>query len=199
MKTTYALLTTAAFFAVLVMNFGYQNLYFNYLYWNCWDRCIVFESEECDKICKESEKKPELTPESFLAQSVIENKQKSKQLREMYHPILHEYADSIRETRWIVFSHGSSWSHPESIHENLEAEFNYSDGIFHYRQKLDIVSPVLQTEGDDDNDAGRISVTKEIIFPELGVFLVFIVGAFTLAGFQIRRKNTAAGDMSGYI
>ncbi len=182
MKTTFTLLIAAAVFAMLAMSFGYQNLYYNYLYWVCWDQCIVFESKKCNEICKEQELQPEPTPES-LAQSIIESKQKSNQLRELYHPILHEYADSIHETKW-VFSHGSSWNHPESIEDNLEAEFEYSDGIFHYKQKLDIVSPMSQAE-----DAGRILVTKELVFPELGVFLVFIVGVFSFVGFRIRRNE----------
>jgi len=180
MKTTYALLITTTFFALLAMSFGYQNLYYNYLYWTCWDHCIVFEPSKCDEICNEPQ--PEPTTKSRV-QYTIEQREKHDEFKKIYHPIIHTYANNLKEKGW-VFSHGSSYSYPESIKDNLDVEFEYSDGILHYKQKLDIVSPISQTD-----NAGVISITKEIIFPELGVFLVFILGISAFVGFLIGKNR----------
>jgi len=179
MKRTYVILVATTFFALLTMSFGYPSLYFNYLYVACWDFCIVSEPSECDEICNESQ--PILTPES-TTQSTIDSKQKSKQLRELYRPILDEYIDGFRNYG-LVLSHGSSYGHPESLDDTLKVDYEYSNGIFTTKQNLEIESPLSQT-----NNAGKITVIDEIFFPELWVFLVFILGISTFVGFRIRRK-----------
>ena len=49
-------------------------------------------------------------------------------------------------------------------------------------QELEIISPLKQTD-----DAGKITVVKEMLFPEMYVFWVFIIAIGVLAGFKMRK------------
>jgi len=176
MKTNFILLTTTIVFALLTITFGYQGLLMNYQGWICWDSCVWETFEDCEEICKDAvpEKRIELTRE--------EQKEKSLKLREMYNPIFDEYDDSVGIPAGGIFSRGHGYSHPESLEDNLEANFDYSDGVFTHFEQAEIVSPLQQTD-----DAGKIIILKEMLFPEMHVFWLFIIAIGVLVGFKMRK------------
>ena len=174
MKTNFILLSTTIVFALLTITFGYQPLLSNYQNWICWDSCVWEIFEECEEICKDApEKQVELTRD--------EKKEKSQKLRDMYNPIFEKYTSSVGIAGG-TFSRGHGYSHPVSLEDNLEANFDYSDGFFMHFQELEIISPLKQTD-----DAGKITVVKEMLFPEMYVFWVFIIAIGVLAGFKMRK------------
>ena len=121
MKTSKILLSTTILFALLTVTFGYQGLLDNYQHWTCWDYC-PWITEDCEEICKDVETKNqvELTKE--------ERREYSQKLRDMYDPIIKEYAD----TKGVIdgpFSRGHSYSHPDALEDGLEVTFEYSDGF----------------------------------------------------------------------
>lgn len=177
MKTSLILLITTAFFAVLTMALGYDVLFMNYQYWNCWDSCLWYNAEECDEICKEKDQLHEP-----ISETREERRERLDKIREVYDPILREYDDKVMNSGWVL-PRGYGFSYPDSPEENIEASYDYSDGIFIHLQKLEIVSPLSPT-----TDAGTISVIKELVFPELWVFLVSIVGICVFVGYRIRKK-----------
>ncbi|MCH9657129.1 hypothetical protein K0U27_00305 [archaeon] len=68
------------------------------------------------------------------------------------------------------------------MEDNLEANFDYSDGFFKHFEKLETTSSL----GDSDN-AGKIILLKEMVFPEMYVFWIFTIGIGVLVGFKIRK------------
>ena len=134
-----------------------------------------WDVENCEEICKDVDVKNrvELTRE--------EQREKSQKLRDMYDPILKEYTDM----KGIIngpFSRVYGYSHPDRPEDNLEATFDYSDGFFKHFEKLEIASPLSDSE-----NAEKITVLKEMVFPELYVFWIFTIGIGTLVGFKLRK------------
>lgn len=174
MKTKHILLGTTIFFALLTMTFGYQGLLDNYILWTCWNYC-PWETDDCEEICKDvkSINPPELTRD--------EKRDKSQKLHDMYDPIIEQYTESIGIFGG-PFSRGTGYTHPNNLEDNLNASFEYSDGFFKHIEKLEIVSPLSDSE-----NAGEISVVKEMIFPEMYVFLIFTIGIGVIVGFKIRK------------
>ena len=176
MKTNFILLTTTIVFALLSITSGYQGLLMNYQGWICWDYSCVWETfEDCEEICKDvvPEKRIELTREEL--------KEKSLKLREMYNPIFDEYNNSIGIPGGVwIKSH--SYSYPESLEDNLEVNFHYSDGVFMHFEQAEIVSPLQQTE-----DAGKIIILKEMLFPEMYVFWLLIIAIGVIIGYKMRK------------
>ena len=176
MKTSNILLGTTILFALLTITFGYQGLLDNYKHWTCWDYPCPWITEDCEEICKDVDNikdRVELTRE--------ERKEKHLKLREMYDPILKEYT----EVTGIIngpFSRGYGYSHPDNLDDSLEATFDFSDGFFKHFEKLEIISPVSNS-----TDAGKITVLKEMLFPEMYVFWIFIIGIGVLIGIKIRK------------
>ena len=174
MKINKILLSTTVLFALFTVTFGYQGLLDNYKHWTCWDYC-PWVTEDCEEICKdvESKNKAELTKE--------ERREYSRQLREMYDPLIKEHTN----TKGIIdgpFSRGHGYSHPDNLNDDLEVDFEYSDGVFKHFEKFKIVSPLNSSE-----DAGKITILKEMIFPELYVFWIFTIGIGIFVGFKIRK------------
>ena len=174
MKTSKILLSTTILFALLTVTFGYQGLLDNYKHWICWDYC-PWITEDCEEICKDVEpiNQVELTRE--------ERRDYSQKLRDMYDPLLQEYTDK-KGIIGGLFSRGYGYSHPDDLKDNLEATFEYSDGFLKHFEKLEIVSPL-----GDSEDAEKIFVLKEMTFPELYVFWIFTIGIGVLVGFKIRK------------
>ncbi|QLH06655.1 hypothetical protein [Nitrosopumilus ureiphilus] len=174
MKTNFILLTTTIVFALLTVTFGYGGLLSNYQHLTCWDSCAWEILEGCDEICKDvPEKRTELTRE--------EQKEKGQKLREIYDPILEKYISSIG-IMGGPFPRGHGYSYPVSLEDNLDANFDYSDGFFMHSQILEIVSPLKQTD-----DAGKITIVKEMLFPEMYVFWLFVIAIGIIVGFKIRK------------
>lgn len=174
MKTNTVLLSTTILFALFTITFGYQGLLDNYMLWTCWDYC-PWDTEDCKEICKDVavNNRVELTRE--------EQREKSQKIRDMYDPILKEYTSSVGIVEG-PFSRGHGFSHPDNLEDNLEADFDYSDGFFKHFEKLEIVSPLSDSE-----NAGKIALLKEIIFPEMHVFWIFTIGVGVLVGYKIRK------------
>ena len=177
MKTNFILLTTTILFALLTITFGYRGLLMNYQGWICWDSCMWETFEDCEEICKDV-----IVPEKRMGLTKEEKREKSLKLREMYNPIFDEYDNSVGIPAGGIFSKGHNYSHPDFLEDNLEANFHYSDGIFTHFEQAEIVSPLQQTE-----DAGKIIIVKEMLFPEMHVFWLLVVTIGMIAGFKIRK------------
>ena len=174
MKTNTILLSTTILFALFTMTFAYQGLLENYMHWTCWDYC-PWDTEDCEDICKDTviDNRVELTRE--------EQREKSQKIRDMYDPILKEYTNSVGVVAG-PFSRGHGFSHPDNLEDNLEANFEYSDGFFKHIEKLEIISPLS-----DSKNAGNLTLLKYMIFPEMYVFWISIIGIGVLVGFKIRK------------
>ncbi len=174
MKTNTILLSTTILFALLTMTFGYQGLLDNYKLWTCWDYC-PWDTDDCEEICKDviPEKRVELTRE--------ERREKSQKIRDMYDPIFKEYTSSVG----IIagpFPRGHGFSHPDNLEGDIEAHFDYSDGFFKHFEKLEIIS-----SWSDSENAGKITLVKWMVFPEMYVFWIFTIGIGVLVGFKVRK------------
>ena len=174
MKTSLMLLSSTVVFALLTITFGHNLLLSNYQYWTCWNSCIWDTFEECSDMCND-----EPTQES-IPETREDRKKKSQKLRDMYQPIIYDHADNIKSNGWM-FNRGYGYSHPDSLEDNLTLRFEYSDGFFMHLQVLDVVSP-LNVE-----NPGKITLVKEMLFPEVHLFWAFILGIGVIMGIKTRK------------
>ena len=174
MKIQYILLGTTILFAFFTVTFGYQGLLTNYQFWTCWHGCMWDTLEDCEEICKD------VKPENKVEMTREERREHYQKLREVYDPIVDEYTNSVGIIGG-VFGRGTGSTYPDNLEDNIEASFHYSDGVFAHFEKLEIASVF----GDSENP-GKITVIREMIFPEMYVFWIFTIGIGVLVGFKIK-------------
>jgi len=173
MKQNLMLLLSAAVLVLVGLAAGYGFILSNYQYWTCWDACLWTGEDSCNEVCKEENKRPR--------PSELEKQEKSQRLKEMYRPIFAQYQENKNNDGWLM--HSRSYSHPYFLEDNLKVEYQFENGFLIYLQQLEITSTL------SDTNPGEITILKEMMFPELWVFLVSTAGAFSAIGYKVRKNE----------
>ena len=172
LKQNFMILFSISVLVLVGIVVGYGFVLSNYQYWTCWDACLWTGEDSCDEVCKEENKRPR--------PSEIEKQEKSQRLKDMYRPIFVEYQENKNNEGWMMNSRG--YSHPYSLEDNLKVEYKFGNGFLIYLQKIEITSTLSET------NPGEIMVLKEMMFPEMWVFLVSAAGMFGAIGITMRKK-----------
>ena len=173
MKQNFIILFSVAVLVLVGITAGYGFMLSNYQFWICWEACLWTWEVSCDEQCRAEDDRPE--------QSESEKREKSQSLKDMYKPIFVQYQEDKNNEGWVFQSRG--YSHPYLLEENLQVEYKFGNGFLIYLQKLEITSTL------DETNPGEIIVLKEMMFPEMWVFLALAAGMFGAIGYKMRRNE----------